>query len=63
MIACLHTTTYYYVLWMKGCEVYKAKTASDCLAQLERLDSKVDVVVVSGKIALDRNAMLIVTQH
>ena len=28
------------VLWIKGCEVYKAKTASDCLAQLERLDSK-----------------------
>ena len=40
------------VLWMKGCEVFKAKTASDCLAQLDRLDSKVDVVVVSTKIAL-----------
>ena len=49
------------VLWMKGCEVYKAKTASDCLAHLERLDSRVDVVVVSAKIALDRNAMLIVS--
>ena len=48
------------VLWMKGCEVYKAKAASDYLAQLERLDSQVDVVVVTAKIALDRNAMLIV---
>lgn len=45
------------VLWMKDCEVFKA--ASGCLAQLDRLDSKVDVVVVSTKIALDRNVMLI----
>ncbi len=48
------------VLWMKGCIVHKAKSASDCMAQLEQLNSKVDVVIVSAKIALDRNAMLIV---
>lgn len=48
------------VLWMKGCEVYKAKTASECLAQIKELDSKVDVVIVSAEIALDRNAMIIV---
>ncbi len=49
------------VLWMKGCEVYKAKTASECLAQIKELDSKVDVVIVSAEIALDRNAMIIVS--
>jgi len=49
------------VLWMKSCEVYKAKTASECLAQIKELDSKVDVVIVSAEIALDRNAMIIVS--
>jgi len=48
------------VLWMKGCDVYKAKSADDCIALMEKVDSKVDVVVVSAGIALDRNAMLIV---
>jgi DNA-binding response OmpR family regulator len=48
------------VLWMKGCEVYRAKTASDCVAQIEQLDSKVDVVIMSAEVALDRDAMLIV---
>ncbi len=48
------------VLWMKGCDVYKAKSADDCIALMEKVDSKVDVVVVSAEIALDRNAMLIV---
>ena len=48
------------VLWMKGCDVYKAKSADDCIALMEKVDSKVDIVVVSAEIALDRNAMLIV---
>lgn len=48
------------MLWMKGCDVYKAKTASDCVAQIDQLDSKVDVVIMSAEIALDRDAMLIV---
>lgn len=48
------------VLWMKGCDVHKTKTASDCLTQIEGLKYKVDVVVVSADIAADRDAMLIV---
>jgi response regulator RpfG family c-di-GMP phosphodiesterase len=48
------------VLWMKVCDVYKAKSADDCIALMEKVDSKVDVVVVSAEIALDRKAMLVV---
>ena len=48
------------VLWMKGCEIHKASTAADCLEQFKKLDSLVDVVVVSAELALDREAMLII---
>jgi len=48
------------VLWMKGCEIHKASTAADCLEQFKKLDSQVDVVIVSAELALDRNAMLII---
>ncbi len=48
------------VLWMKGCEIHKANTATDCIEQLKRLNSEVDVVIVSADLALDRDAMLIV---
>ena len=47
------------VLWLKGCDVYKAKSATDCLEQIKNLDSKVDVVITSSEIALDRDSMLI----
>ncbi len=48
------------VLWMKGCNVNKAKSPSDCLAQFEKSNAKIDVVVLSAELALDRDAMLIV---
>ncbi len=48
------------ILWLIGCDVYKATTADDCLNKVKRLQGKVDVVVISGKIALDRSAMLII---
>jgi DNA-binding response OmpR family regulator len=47
------------VLWLKGCNVYKAKSAANCLEQIKNLDSKVDVLIASSEIALDRNSMLI----
>ena len=47
------------ILWLKGCSVYKAKSAPDCLEQIKNLDSKVDVVITSSQIALDRKSMLI----
>ena len=46
------------ILWLKGCNVYKTKSAPDCLEQIKK-DSKVDVVVTSSQIALDRGSMLI----
>ena len=46
------------ILWLKGCNIYKAKSAPDCLEQIKK-DSKVDVVVTSSQIALDRESMLI----
>ena len=47
------------ILWLKGCNVHKAKSATDCLEQIKNLDSKVDVVITSSEIALDRHSMLI----
>jgi DNA-binding response OmpR family regulator len=47
------------ILWLKGCNVYKSKSAADCMEQINKLDGKVDIVVISSEIALDRNAMLI----
>jgi DNA-binding response OmpR family regulator len=47
------------ILWLKGCNVYKAKSAPDCLEQIKNLDSKVDVVITSSQIALDRESKLI----
>jgi DNA-binding response OmpR family regulator len=47
------------ILWLKGCNVYKSKSAADCMGQINKLGGKVDVIVISSKIALDRNAMLI----
>jgi DNA-binding NtrC family response regulator len=46
-------------LWLKGCNVYKTKSATDCLEQIKNLDSRVDVVVASSQISLDRDIMLI----
>ena len=39
--------------------VYKTTSASECLEKLKELDNKVDVVLVNGRIAADRGAMLI----
>ena len=45
---------------LKGYEVYKAHSAEECLSKLEELEGKVDVVILDGKIAADRGAMVIV---
>ena len=47
------------ILWLKGCNVHKAKTATECLKQIQKLDSRVDAVITSSEIALDRDSMLI----
>ena len=46
-------------LWLKGCNVYKTRSAAECLKQIKDLDSKVDVVITTSKIAVDRESMLI----
>jgi DNA-binding response OmpR family regulator len=47
------------ILWLKGCNVYKAKSAADYLEQIKNLESKVDVVIASSEMAFDRDSMLI----
>jgi DNA-binding NtrC family response regulator len=46
-------------LWLKGCNVYKTKSATECLEQIKDLESKVDVVITTSKIAVDREFMLV----
>jgi DNA-binding response OmpR family regulator len=52
-------TTMSGVLWLKGCDVYKTKSASDCLERINNLHGRVDVVIANSDIALDRTALLI----
>ena len=47
------------ILWLKGCNVYTANSAADCLEKMKNLESKVDVVIVSSEIALDRDAVVL----
>ena len=47
------------ILWLKGCNVYKTKSAAECLEGIKNLGSRVDVVITTSKIAVDREFMLI----
>jgi DNA-binding NtrC family response regulator len=47
------------ILWLKGCNVHKAKTATECLERIKNLVSMVDVVITSSDLATDRESMLI----
>ena len=47
-------------LVLKGYEVYKTYSADDCLSKLDELEGKVDVLLLNGRIAADRGAMVIV---
>ena len=48
------------MLWIKGCEPYKFSNGNDCLEKLNEMEGKVDVIIIGGSIACDRNLMLIV---
>lgn len=48
------------MLWLKGCEPFKFTNGKQCLEKLVEMDGKVDVVIIGGSIACDRNLMLIV---
>jgi DNA-binding response OmpR family regulator len=43
------------IFWLKGCDVIKAKSGKDCLEQINKLKSGIDVVITSSEIAVDRN--------
>jgi DNA-binding NtrC family response regulator len=48
------------ILWLKGCEPFKFTNGKECLEKLNEMEGKVDVVIIGGSIACDRNLMLIV---
>jgi DNA-binding response OmpR family regulator len=48
------------MLWLKGCEPFKFTNGEECLEKLKEMEGKVDVVIISGSIACERNLMLIV---
>ena len=47
-------------LELKGYEAYKTYSAEECLSKLDDLTGKVDVLLLNGRIAADRGAMVIV---
>jgi DNA-binding response OmpR family regulator len=47
-------------LWLKGCEPLKFTNGNECLEKLRVMEGKVDVVIIGGNIAHDRNLMLII---
>jgi response regulator RpfG family c-di-GMP phosphodiesterase len=47
------------VLNLKGCKVYKSKSAEDCLNLLNELEGQVDAVLIKKEIAINENFMLI----
>ncbi len=47
-------------LWLKGCEPLKFTNGNECLEKLNEMEGKVDVVIIGGNLACDRNLMLII---
>jgi DNA-binding response OmpR family regulator len=48
------------LLWLKGCESHKFIEGKECLEKIQELEGKVDVVIIGGNIASDRNLTLII---
>ena len=48
------------LLWLKGCESHKFTEGKECLKKIHELEGKVDVVILGGNIASDRNLTLII---
>ena len=47
-------------LWLKGCESHKFIDGKECLEKKNEVEGKVDVVIIGGNIAADRNLTLII---
>ena len=48
------------LLWLKGCESHKFTEGKECLEKIQELEGKVDMVIIGGDIASDRNLTLII---
>jgi DNA-binding NtrC family response regulator len=48
------------LLWLKGCESHKFTEGKECLEKIQEREGKVDVVIIGGDIASDRNLTLII---
>ena len=48
------------LFWLKGCKSYTFTNGKDCLEKMSQLDGKVDVIMMGGDIASDRNLTLII---
>ena len=48
------------LFWLKRCESHKFTNGKECLEKINELKGKVDVVIIGGKIASDRNLILII---
>ena len=48
------------LLWLKGCESHKFTEGKECLEKMSQFEGKVDVIMMGGEIASDRNLILII---
>ncbi len=48
------------MFWLKGCESHTFTNGKDCLEKMNQLEGKIDVIVIGGNIASDRNLTLII---
>ena len=48
------------MLWLKGAEPFKFTGTEECIKKINEVEGKVEVVILGGNIAADRNLMFIV---
>ena len=48
------------ILWLKGAEAFKVTRPEECIKKIKEVEGKVEVVILGGNMAADRNLMFIV---